>query len=124
MVLHRLQPTLLSQHALDQEINHLLKQLQTLLGESLQEVYLFGSAAKGVQAMHLYSDLDFCIVVSNDVNIKDIYGKLPISKIVPIDWIIVNKFEFDEKAGQGHGVYSLVFQEGRRLPNGESYKDA
>ncbi len=119
MVLHRLQPSPLDQQALDLEISLLLKQLQTLLNESLQEVFLFGSAGKGVQEMHLFSDVDFCVVVSDAVKVKDLYGKMPISKIVPVDWIIVNKSDFDKKVGQGHGVYALVFQEGHRLLHGE-----
>lgn len=85
----------------------------------MQEIFLFGSAAKGVQAIHLYSDVDFCVVVSQDVIVKDLFGKMPVSKIIPLDWIIVNRINFDDQVAKGHGVYSLVFQEGRRLLQGD-----
>lgn len=101
--------------ALDAEIAELISQLQSCLGSSLIDVYLFGSAARGVATMHPNSDIDLCVVVDASVNIKDLYGKLPISKQVPVDWIIVSQADFDAKVAQKHGVYAVIAQEGRRL---------
>lgn len=107
-MLHRLKTFAMSQMALDAEIAELISQLQSCLGSSLIDVYLFGSAARSVATMHPNSDIDLCVVVDASVNIKDLYGKLPISKQVPVDWIIVSQADFDAKVAQKHGVYAVI----------------
>lgn len=124
MFFHKLKRFHLDQSTLDLEVIRLVQSLRDQLGPRLVDVYIFGSASKGVEAMHQYSDVDLCLVVFDDTPIKELYGKLPRSTIVPVDWLIVTKSEFEDKYTRKHGVYHLIAAEGRRLTKGPSYNHA
>ena len=63
--------------------------------------------------MHQYSDIDLCVVLEPGTMHKPYFGRLPVSTLVPVDWILVNQDEFDDKSKKRHGVYHIINSEGR-----------
>jgi predicted nucleotidyltransferase len=117
LALHRLRPSTISDEAIAQELAQLVSSLKAVIGDRLVKVIQFGSSTKGSQSMHQYSDADLCIVVKNETDVKGFYGKLPSSKLLPIDWLIVCQDEFDDHVRKQHGVYHIANEEGRILWN-------
>lgn len=115
MSLHRLKPIDQTQKILDQEITNLVTALRQQLNSSLVQVYLFGSASRGISHMHLHSDIDLCAVINTGVETKPLYGTLPLSKIFPVDWIVVNQDDFDQKVKHKHGVFYVAAMDGIAL---------
>jgi hypothetical protein len=62
--------------------------------------------------MHQHSDIDLCAVVNAGVDIKPLYGTLPISKIFPVDWIVAHLDDFDQKVKHKHGVFYIAATDG------------
>jgi len=102
------------------EINDLLDRLIPVARHDIKRIYLFGSAAKGISAMHQYSDIDLCVVLRDSVDIKNFRRKIPVSRNIPVDWIIVNEREFQEKSRGVVGTYSQVVNEGKVLFEAEA----
>ena len=113
MTLHRLKPIEVTDEDLTREIERLVRDVAQLFGNELIKVIQFGSSLGGAVAMHQYSDVDLCVVLEPSASHKSYFGQLPISKLVPVDWILVHKDEFEEKANKRHGVFHLVNSDGR-----------
>lgn len=112
---HKLKSSSLTQEALAAEISHILALLR-LSGElEIYRVYLFGSAAQGVGAMHQYSDIDLCVVLRNHVDLKKFRSKVPISRDIPIDWVVVLQSDFEAYARQNHGIFAKIARDGKIL---------
>ncbi len=115
MTLHRLKPIEVKNEDLAVEVERLVQEIVRLIGGDLIKVIQFGSSLGGTAAMHQYSDVDLCVVMVPTASPKSYFGKLPISKLIPVDWILVNKDEFDEKSAKRHGVFHLVNTDGKIL---------
>ena len=115
MSMHRLKATEISENELAQEIKRLVQEAEKLFGQSLCKVVQFGSSLGGASSMHLYSDIDLCVILKSGTSHKDYYGRLPISTLIPVDWILANKDEFEEKSLRRHGVFHLINCEGKTL---------
>jgi predicted nucleotidyltransferase len=114
-MLHRLKSNKRTEQELADEIGLLLSDLKKVAADDILQVYLFGSASSGASAMHQYSDIDLCVIVRDEVDLKIFRRKVPVSQRIPVDWIIVHEAEFSEKSGTNSGVFSVIAREGRLL---------
>lgn len=112
---HKLKSSTITPEALAAELNYVLTNLKLSAGEDLYRIYLFGSAAKGISAMHQYSDIDLCVVLRDKVDLKMFRRKVPISRGIPIDWIIVLQSDFEASSRHDHGIYAKIDREGKIL---------
>jgi predicted nucleotidyltransferase len=113
VTLHRLKSIDITEENLSHEIERLVREAVLIFGEALVKIVQFGSSLGGVVAMHQYSDIDLCVILEPTTSHKSYFGRLPVSTLIPVDWILVNKDEFDEKAAKRHGVFHLVNSDGR-----------
>lgn len=113
LTLHRLKPMTITDKDLRTEVDRLVSDVVLILGDDLLKVIQFGSSLGGVSAMHQDSDIDLCLVLKSGTSHRAFYGKLPISKSIAVDWILVNEDEFIEKSVKRHGVFHLVNCDGK-----------
>ena len=114
-MLYRLKSNESTEQELAEEISFLISALKKIAPDDICQVYIFGSASLGVSAMHQYSDIDLCLIVRNDLDLKIFRRKVPVSRKIPVDWIIIHEAEFTEKSRASSGVYAVIAREGKSL---------
>jgi predicted nucleotidyltransferase len=114
-MLYRLKSNESSEQDLVDEIGFLINELKNMALDEIRQVYIFGSASLGVSAMHQYSDIDLCIIVGDKFDLKKFRRKVPVSRKIPVDWIIVHETEFAEKSRANSGIYAVIAREGKSL---------
>lgn len=81
---------------------------------SILEAYLFGSAAEG--RMTRDSDIDLLLVIADEASETDVYAEVnkPFFSPIAVDWIILDKSNFDRKKNYG-GVAFIAYHQGKKM---------
>jgi predicted nucleotidyltransferase len=90
--------------------------LENVDTKCLKKIYLFGSYAYG--RPHKDSDIDICIVFSDDTDITDTYMRFAVplfdKGVTPVDKLVYHESEFNAKK-EKKGIVNTIITKGKLL---------
>jgi predicted nucleotidyltransferase len=90
--------------------------LENVDKKCLRKIYLFGSCAYGKP--HKDSDIDICIVFTDDTDITETYMKFAVplfdKGIIPVDKLVYHESEFNAKK-EKQGIVNTIITKGKLL---------